>query len=111
MNYTTPIEICRIIQQLSKEHSIDLHLFTKEEVARKLSKLYQLRKDLDDLGNLLPKHEVTHENGKSLGYLYDDENMASIMLSTGIRVNSAIQHTEWYFRKFSCKNLILKKRR
>lgn len=109
MDYTKPTQICASIQKLSRDYSINLHLYNKEEVAHRLSKLYQLRKALDDLGDLLPKHEVFHENGKSLGYLYDDEKMGNIMLSTGIKINAAIQHTEWYFRKFSCGKHILRR--
>ncbi|WP_405286409.1 hypothetical protein [Methanobrevibacter sp.] len=110
MNYKEPVEICKQIQELAKEYSINLHLYTKDEVASRLTKLYKIRKALDDLSDLLPKHEVFHENGKSLGFLYDNEHMGNVMLSTGIRVNAAIQHTEWHFRKFNCKDLILKRR-
>ncbi len=111
MNYTKPMEICRIIQKLSKTYSINLHLYDKEEVARRLTKLLQLRKSLDELGDILPKHPVYHENGKLLGHLYNDENMGNVMLSTGIEVNAAIQHTEWYFRKIACDKLILRRTR
>ena len=109
MNYTKPMEICKIIQKLSKNYSINLHLYDKEEVARRLTKLLQLRKSLDELGDILPKHPVYHENGKLLGHLYDDENMGNVMLSTGIEVTAAIQHTEWYFRKIACDKLILRR--
>lgn len=107
MNYNKPMEICRLIQKLSKNYSINLHLYNKEEVNRRLTKLYQLKKSLDDLGACLPQHPVYHENGKLLGHLYDNEDMGNVMLSTGIEVNAAIQHTEWYFRKFCCKPLII----
>ena len=105
-NYMEALKICEIIQRLSRTYSVNLHLDNKDEVNRKLTKLYLLRKHLDDLGDTLPKTEVFHENGKSLGFLYDDEHMGNVMLSTGIEVNAAIQHTEWHFRKFSCKGLI-----
>lgn len=105
-NYIEALKICEIIQRLSRKYSVNLHLDNKDEVNHKLTLLYSLRKHLDDLGDTLPKTEVFHENGKSLGFLYDDEQMGNVMLSTGIKVNAAIQHTEWHFRKFSCKGLI-----
>ena len=105
-NYMEALKICEIIQRLSRTYSVNLHLYNKDEVTRKLTRLYSLRKNLDDLRDILPKTEVFHENGKSLGFLYDDEQMGNVMLSTGIKVNAAIQHTEWHFRKFSCKGLI-----
>lgn len=114
MNYTKPIEICGIIQKSAKELSINLPLDnspkTRKEVASRLTSLYKLRKTLDDLGEILPKHPVYHENGKLLGHLYDDERMGGIMLSTGITVNAAIQHTEWNFAKFNCDKLIITRR-
>ena len=105
-NYMKALKICEIIRRLSRAYSVNLHLDTKDEVASKLSKLYSLRKNFDDLSDTLPKTEVFHENGNSLGFLYDDEKMGNVMLSTGIKVNAAIQHTEWYFRNVSCKSLI-----
>ena len=105
-NYMEALKICEIIQRLSRTYSVNLHLDTKDEVASKLTKLYSLRKNLDDLSDTLPKTEVFHENGKSLGFLYDDEQMGNVMLSTGIKVNAAIQHAGWYFRNVSCKGLI-----
>ena len=105
-NYMEALKICEIIQRLSRTYSVNLHLDTKDEVASKLTKLYSLRKNLDDLSDTLPKTEVFHENGKSLGFLYDDEQMGNVMLSTGIKVNAAIQHTEGHFRNVSCKSLI-----
>ena len=105
-NYMEALKICEIIQRLSRTYSVNLHLDNKDEVASKLTKLYSLRKNLDDLSDTLPKTEVFHENGKSLGFLYDDEQMGNVMLSTGIKVNAAIQHAGWYFRNVSCKGLI-----
>lgn len=75
--------------------TIDLSYTTISDVSKILVKLYSIRRTLDKLETLNRRTEVIDQNtGKSLGYLYDDENIGNIMLSTGIKTNAKIQSCE-----------------
>ena len=101
------VEICQKVQNecdvLGKNLTDDIR-----ENSKHLVRLYSLRRVMDELSESLPKHEVIdNRTGKSLGYLYDNGYIGGVMMSTNIKVNSAIRHTEWYMSKISCKKLIL----
>lgn len=102
------VEICARIQKLCEVLGKNLHIKSDiHEDSKHLVQLYELQRVLDSLRDILPKHEVINQdNGESLGYLYDNEYIEGVMLSTNINVNSAIQHVEWHIGVLS-RNLIL----
>ena len=104
---TTAIEICNEFQQLTK-NNIGKNLTNDiRENSKHLVALYQMRRTMDQLAEISPKHEVIDKStGKSIGTLYDNRHIGNIMLSTNIRINSGIQHTEWHIR-YVCRKLIL----
>ena len=105
-NEAKAVEICRRVQNLTNILGKDLTSDIREN-SKDLVKLYALRRAMDGLRELLPKHEVIHDRtGESLGFLYDNDYIEGVMMATNIRVNSAIQHTEWTIG-VNCKKFIL----
>lgn len=105
-NEAKAVEICRRVQNLTKILGKNLTSDIREN-SKDLVRLYALRRHMDELSELLPKHEVIDNlTGKSLGYLYDNDYIEGVMMSTNIGVNSAIQHTEWTIG-MNCKKFIL----
>ena len=105
-NEAKAVEICRIVQNLTNTLGKNLTSDIREN-SKDLVKLYALRRCMDELRELLPKHEVIDNNtGKSLGFLYDNDFIEGVMMATNIGVNSAIQHTEWTIG-VNCKKFIL----
>lgn len=102
------LEICRSFQYLTK-NIVGINLTDDiRENSKHLVLLYKMKEAMEDLRNKLPKHEVIDKRtGKVFGELYDNEYVESVMLSTNIRINSGIQHTEWYIRKINCAKLII----
>jgi len=101
------VEICAEVQKLCKTLGKNLSNDISEN-AQHLVKLYKLRRCMDKLSELLPRHAVIDDRtGKLLGYLYDNDYMEGVMMSTNIKVNSAIQHTEGHIRKISIKKYLL----
>lgn len=105
---TTALEICEEFQQLTK-NTIGINLTNDiRENSKHLVALYQMKRTMDQLAEILPKHEVINQRtGEIIGELYDNEYIGNVMLSTNISINSGIQHTEWHMRKISCRKLIL----
>ena len=105
-NEAKAVEICRRVQNLTNILGKDLTSDIREN-SKDLVKLYALRRYMGELRELLPKHEVIHDRtGESLGFLYDNDYIEGVMMATNIRVNSAIQHTEWTIG-VNCKKFIL----
>lgn len=97
---------CSIIQKNCKTLGKNLTEDIRENASH-LVKLFECRRALDFLQNVLPQHEVIDNNtGKSLGFLYDNDYIEGVMMATGIQVNSAIQHTEWHMGLI-CRNKYL----
>ena len=105
---TTALETCKEFQQLTK-NTIGINLTNDiRENSKHLVALYKMKNIMNQLAELLPKHEVIDKRtGKHIGELYDNEYIGNVMLSTNISINSGIQHTEWHMRKISCRKLIL----
>lgn len=87
---------CSVIQRNCKTLGVNLTDDIREN-ARHLVRLYECRRVMEELHEILPKHEVIDSNtGKSIGTLYDNIRIERVMLATNIDVESAIQHTEWH---------------
>lgn len=100
------VEICQRVQNLTNILGKNLTSDIREN-SKELVRLYALKRGMDELRELLPKHEVIdNRTGKSLGYLYDNDFIEGVMMATNIGVNSAIQHTEWTIG-MNCKKFIL----
>lgn len=93
------LEICRKFQHLTK-NVVGINLTDDvDENNKHLEALYQMRNIMDQLREILPKHEVIDKKtGKVFGELYDNEYVENVMLSTNIRINFGIQHTEWHIK-------------
>lgn len=102
------LEVCKRYQQLTK-NVVGINLTNDiRENSKHLVILYRMKRTMETLEKLLPRHEVKDQRtGKVFGKLYDNENVGNVMLSTNISINSAIHHTEWHLRKISCRKLIL----
>lgn len=101
------MDICALIQRNCKKLGKNLTNNIQENSIH-LIRLYECRRVLDELNEVLPQHDVIDKNtGKNLGALYDNEYVEGVMMATNIGVESAIQHTEWHLQKISCADLIL----
>ena len=101
------VEICAKVQKLCKILGINLTTDIRQN-CEDLVALYKLRRVMNYLSEILPRHEVIDRNtGKFIGYLYDNEYIEGVMLSTNIGVEAQIQHTENHLRKISIKKYLL----
>lgn len=103
------------IENLTLKHCKDIQTYVKKldlsyagipGASKMLVQLYRAKRDLDLLHDLNRKTPVKNTRGEIIGELYDDEKIASVMLSTNIRVNSKIEACENEIRRIT-RNLLI----
>ena len=86
--------------------TLDLSFKTIPEVSAILVDLYRLQRELNQLDELNPKHEVVDYNGKVIGKLHDNEKVEGVLLATNISVNHWVRSCEWHIGVLTSRFII-----
>lgn len=97
--------ICGSIQLGFKQ--MDLSNVTIEKASKILVDLYEIKRLAEKFFDSLPQTPV-YSNGKIIGYLFEDESIEGIILSTRIELNFWIQACESEIRRLT-NHLIVKR--